>query len=249
MLKAYLVDDEKNCTDILSLQIKEHCPELTVACVFNDPVKALAAIQSAAPDVLFLDIEMPGLSGFELLEQCEGLEAEIIFTTAYDSYAIQAIRFSALDYLLKPVRAEELRSAVSRLMEKKDDQSLQMQLDLLLHQIQQPAQRLEKIALSTSDGLEIADVKDILFCEAQSNYTMFHFVGNKKLLVSKPLKQMEELLKDHPFFRVHQSYLVNLQYIKKYVRSDGGYVILEGNAMVNVAQSRKEGLVRRLQNL
>ena len=234
---------------MLAMLIREHCPSLSITGTYNSPEAGLSAILENAPDVLFLDIEMPGMTGFELLEKARPLELEVIFTTAYDSYAIQAIRYSALDYLLKPVRQNELTAAVDKLIEVAGQRSMQSQMELLLTQIRSPTQSLDKIALSTTEGLEIVDVDQILYCEAQSNYTLFHFMDRKRLMVSKTLKQIDELLKDQHFFRVHQSYLVNLRYVRKYVRGDGAYVILEGDTTVSVAQSRKESLTRRLTDM
>ena len=246
MIKAIIVDDETDCSDVLSVLLEKHCPSVNVIAIFNSPEDSIPAITEMTPDVLFLDVEMPGMNGFDVLERIKSTDTEVIFTTAHDSYAIKAIRFSALDYLLKPVQPSELQEAVRKLEDKHDRKSLQMQMDLLLKQVSQPVQSLDKIALSTSEGLEIIDVEDILYCEAQSNYTMFHFRNGKRMLASKTLKQVDQLLKDHNFFRVHQSYLVNLRYIAKYVRGDGSYVLLENDVTVSVAQSRKESLTRRL---
>ncbi len=244
--RAILIDDEQNCTEILVLQLEKYCQDIEIISVANDPRIGIEEIQKHRPDVVFLDIEMPELTGFDVLEKTQELGFEVIFTTAHQDYAIRAIRFSALDYLMKPVESEELIRAVRRLKDKKDKQQLKMQLDLLFAQMSKPNQVLERIALATSEGMEVVDVKEILYCEAQSNYTTLHFLNRKKLMVSKTLKQIESLLADHLFFRVHQSYLVNLHYVKKFVRSGGGYLIMEGETTVNVANSRREGLMRRL---
>lgn len=249
MLRAILIDDEKNCTEVLKLQLETYCPEVEIVQIENHPELGVAAIRNEKPDIVFLDVEMPTLNGFGVLEKTRDIPFEVVFTTAHQDYAIQAIRYSAVDYLVKPVQADELIAAVHRLKEKRPIEQVQKQLDLLLHQMQKPNQSLEKVALSTSDGMEIVNVGEILYCEAQSNYTMFHFQNQSKILVSKPLKKMEELLKMHPFYRVHQSYLVNLAHVQKYVRSDGGYLVLPGKIPISVANSRKEGLVRKLQNL
>ena len=249
MLRAILIDDEKNCTEVLKIQLETYCPEVEVVRIENSPEKGIVAIRDEKPDIVFLDVEMPTLNGFGVLERTREIPFEVIFTTAHQDYAIQAIRYSALDYLVKPVQPDELKSAVARLADKKPIEYMKKQLDLLLYQTKNPQSSLEKVALSTSEGLEIVNVEEILYCEAQSNYTMFHFTNTSKTLVSKPLKQMEELLNPHPFYRVHQTYLVNLRHVQKYVRSDGGYLILPGNIPISVANSRKEGLVRRLQNL
>ena len=246
-MRAILIDDEKNCSDLLSHLLAENCPDLQIAGVFNDSQQGVKAIRELQPDVVFLDIEMPQLNGFGVLNEVRDQKFEVIFTTAHDEYAIQAIRFSALDYLMKPIQPQELKTAVERLLTKNENQNIKMQLDLLLQQVQRPKPQLDRIALATSEGMEVVDVKDILYCEAQSNYTSIYFRNGRKLLVSKTLKQISALLKDHLFYRVHQSYLVNLAYVKKFVRSGGGYLILEGEETVNVAQSRREGLLRRLQ--
>ena len=246
-MKAILIDDEKNCTDILQIQLKNNCPEIEIVAIHNNPIEGIESVRQLKPDVLFLDVEMPQANGFEVLQKLHPMSTEVIFTTAHAEYAIKAIRFSALDYLTKPIQDVELIHAVNRMKEKKSKEKLNSQFELLLSQIQQPNKSLERIALATRNGVEIVDINQILFCEAQSNYTLIYFVGNKKLLVSKTLKQIEELLKQHYFYRVHQSYLINLKYVNKYVRSGGGYVLIDGHdATISVSQSRREGLIRVL---
>ena len=248
-MKAIIIDDEKHCTEMLRLELEKHCPQIEILGMYNAPVKGLAAIVSDRPDVVFLDIEMPLMNGFELLEKLERIDFEVIFTTAYDQFAIKAIRISALDYLLKPIGKKELIHAVKKLAEKQHRKTDTAQFDLLMRQIKAQKNELKKIALPTREGLEILNIQDIIYAEASGNYAIFHFKGKGKLVISKTLKEVSELLEAYNFFRIHQSYLINLEHIQKYVRTGGSHVVMHEGAKVAVAKSRREVLVRRLQEM
>ena len=245
MLKAIIIDDEPYCCEILEAMLLADSPQINVVAVCNNGERGLAAICKHKPDIVFLDVEMPRLNGFEMLEQIKEINFHIIFTTSYDQYALKAIRFSALDYLLKPVDREELKKGVQK-VENKLQVPLPMQLQLLLEKINQPVNTVIKIALPTMEGLQMLAIENIISCESDDNYTRFYLKGNKKLLVTKSLKDIEQFLNEHSFVRVHRSYLVNLNEIEKYIKGDGGYLLMSDASTIDVSQSRKELLMKKL---
>src|SRR5687768_575195 len=209
MIKAIIVDDEPNCCKTLSLLLDRYCPEVQVTGVFHNGLDALQAINASSPDLVFLDVQMPKMNGFEMLEKLPPVNFHLIFTTSFDQYALKAFRFSAIDYLLKPVDREELQKAVNKVLQRSDIPVTE-QLQILLQKINHPASSINKIALPTMEGLQMIPVQSIISCEADDNYTTLILKGNKKLVVSCTLKVIEELLEDHSFIRVHRSSLVNL---------------------------------------
>jgi two-component system LytT family response regulator len=204
----------------------------------------LEAIEKIRPDLIFLDIEMPAMNGFEMLEQVNKISFAVIFTTSYDQYAIKAIRFSALDYLLKPIDPKELIVAVQKVQEQKGLPSPE-QFEMLLKQVNYKGAVFHKIAVPTAQGFELFPADQVVRCEANDNYT-YLFVKNKnRITACRTLKEMEEHLEPFPFFiRVHQSYLVNLNEVIKYVRGEGGYLVMSDGSTVNVSRSRKEALLK-----
>ena len=243
MIKAILVDDEKHCRETLSIQLEKYCSEVNLLAQCNSAEQGLEAIALHQPDVIFLDVEMPKMNGFEMLQQFSHIPFEVIFTTGYDAYAIKAIRFSAIDYLLKPIDKDELRKAVGKVSQK-TSHNLNQQLDILLGRLGTKQVSLQKIALPTLDGFELVPIEDILHCEADSNYTHVVLKRSKKVLVSRTLKEIEELLEGHAFLRIHHSYLVNLNEIVRYIRGEGGYLIMSDNTSITVSRSRKDALLK-----
>lgn len=248
MIKAILVDDEAHCLDTLSILIKEYCPEVEIVEQCSSAKKALAAIENLQPNLVFLDIEMPVMNGFELLEQFKEIRFSVIFTTSYDQYAIKAIRFSALDYLLKPIDPRELQAAVAKVKQNDQQSMLPAQLQLLLQSIREPATSVSRIALPTLEGLQMVTIDTILYCMANSNYTTFVMNDKKKLVISRTLKEIEEMLEDHGFLRIHHSHLVNISAIEKYIRGEGGTVVMNDGTELDVSRSRKETLLKTLQS-
>ena len=246
MLKAIIIDDEPYSCEVLAAMLQEDSPQVQVAAICNNGEQGLLAIQKYSPEVVFLDVEMPKMNGFEMLEKMPIINFHLIFTTSYDQYALKAIRFSALDYLLKPIDREELKRAVEK-VEQKLQIPLPQQLELLMQKMRQPSQPLSKIALPTMEGLQMIAVDTIITCESDDNYTLLYFKNGKKLLVTRSLKDLEEALEQHSFLRVHRSYVVNLNEIEKYVRGEGGYLIMTGGSTVDVSRSRKELLMQKLQ--
>lgn len=205
-------------------------------------MEALKKIKELQPDLLFLDVQLPDGSGFDILELLPNLNFNIIFVSAYDKYAINAFKFSAIDYLLKPVEPDLLVRAIEK--SKKEDQlkSMEGKLNVLLSN----KNNVEKIALPSSNGLELIKLNDIIYCQADSNYTIFHLIGGEKILVSRSLKEYDDILSQQGFFRIHQSYLIKLSYVKKYVKGEGGTVILENGKELDVSRRRKEGFLKAI---
>ncbi|MEM7038413.1 MAG: LytTR family DNA-binding domain-containing protein [Bacteroidota bacterium] len=247
-MKAIIVDDESHCIQSLKLQLEYVAPWIEVVEAFQQPAKALEFLSETQPDVVFLDVSMPLLNGFDLLRALNEIRFKVIFTTAHDEYAIQAFRVSALDYLLKPIREADLVSAVQKLKAlDSQPQSLQSNVDVLLDAVMQKGQPAQKIALPTLEGFDFVEVRTILRIEADGNYSIVHFDSGKSLVVTRALKEMEEILTAHRFLRIHISHLVNLNKLQKYVRGDGGYVILEGGQQLPVSRSRKQILLDKIQ--
>lgn len=246
MIKALIVDDELHCLKTLSLLLKEYCPEVQVIGQCENGEEAIGAIRSLKPDLVFLDIEMPHMNGFEMLEKFVEINFAVIFTTGYDQYAIKAFRFSALDYLLKPIEPSELKKAVDR-VNRHLQHPLPQQLEILLQKIHSQPPAINKIALPTMEGLQMVPVDTIISCSSDRNYTVLLLKSKQKIVVSKILKDMEEMLDEYSFLRVHHSYIVNLNEITKYVKGEGGYLVMSDGSSVDVSRSRKEILLQKLQ--
>ena len=244
MLKAILIDDEGHCLDTLSILLTEYCPDVQIIETCHSGKEGLLSIKKTKPDLVFLDIEMPGMNGFEMLEQFTEISFAIIFTTSYDQYAIKAIRFSALDYLLKPIDPNELTSAVRKVMEQRH-LPMAEQFQMLLKQIQNKDHQFNKIAVPTAEGFELIPADQVVRCEADDNYTHLFLKSKTKVTACRTLKEVEEQLHDFTFFvRVHHSHVVNLNEVTKYIRGEGGYLIMSDNSSVNVSRSRKEALLK-----
>ena len=244
MLKAIIVDDEPYCCESL-ITLLEDKREVQIIAVCHSGADALSAIKKYSPDLVFLDVEMPWMNGFEMLEQLPQVNFEIIFTTSYDQYALKAIRFSAIDYLLKPVDNDELQRAIQKVAHR-SQKPVTQQLEILLQKFNHPSTPIHKIALPTMEGLQMVPVESIISCESDSNYTILQLKGNKRVIVSRTLKEIEELLEEHSFIRVHRCYLANLNEIEKYVRGEGGYLVMSDGTSLDVARNKKEVLMKKL---
>ena len=243
-LKAIIVDDEPYSCEALATLL-EDTPEVDLVSICHSAADALAAIRKYSPDLIFLDVEMPKMNGFEMLEQLPSVNFEIIFTTSYDQYALKAIRFSAIDYLLKPVDIEELQKAVQKVIHR-SQKPIAAQLEILMQKINQPFTPINKIAMPTMEGLQLIPVDSIISCESDSNYTVLFLKNNKKIIVSRTLKEIEELLEEHSFIRVHRCYLANLNEVEKYVKGEGGYLVMSNGTTIDVARNKKETLLKKL---
>lgn len=245
MIKAIIVDDEPYCCETIASLLEDYCPEVEVTGIYQNGADALASILKQSPDLVFLDVEMPKMNGFEMLEQLPSINFDIVFTTSYDQYALKAIRFSAIDYLLKPVDREELQKAVQKVMQR-SQRTIAQQVEILMQKLHQPPKSISKIALPTMEGLQMIPVDQIISCESDSNYTILHLKNKKKLTVSATLKEIEESLEDHSFARVHRSYLVNLNEVEKYVKGEGGYLMMSDGSIISVSRYKKELLLKKL---
>lgn len=246
MIKILIVDDEPSAANILYLLIEKNISGIGEMKTCTDPQQALQLIQEYKPSLLMLDIEMPHMNGFDLLNRVGSWNFDVVFTTAYDKYAIKAIRFSALDYLLKPIDLIDLKNAISRHIAKKEQQPISQELLVtnLINNLQQKDSTSFKLALSTLEGYYFYEPKDILRCEGDNNYTHFYFTNSKPLIVSRTLKEFEEILSDHGFIRVHKSHLVNSVHITKFDK-DGLLWFSDGNS-VAVSRRKKEEVLKIL---
>ncbi len=242
-IKTIIVDDEKHCLETLTWQLQRYCPQVELIAACDTAAAAIDTINQNPVDLVFLDIEMPHMNGFEMLEALKPIKFEIIFTTAYDMFAVKAFKFSAVDYLLKPIDKDELLLALNK-YQTRGTQLRPEQLNILFQSLYQKTGSIQRVALPTMEGLEFVEAEDIIHCQSESNYTHIFLTNGTKLLISKTLKETEELLKDFNFLRVHHSHLINLNHVRKYVKGDGGYVIMSNDDAVNVSRSRKELLLR-----
>jgi len=249
MISAIIVDDEKHCRNSLDWQLKTYCPEIELLTTCNNGPDAIQLIQAKQPQLLFLDVEMPGMNGFEMLEQLRDIHFDIIFTTGFDHYAIQAIKFGALDYLIKPIDKDELKEAIGKILIRTERDSYKQLTALLTHIKKSNDLSFQKIALPTLHGFELVPLNNIVYCESNSNYTDIHLNNGQRLVISRTLKDIEELLGTHPFSRVHNSYLVNLQYAIRYVKGEGGHLILNNEVSIPVSRSKKEELLKLITHL
>lgn len=246
MIRAILVDDEKHCLKTLGMLLKEYCPEVQIQAQCDNGEAGIEAIKKFKPDLVFLDIEMPHMNGFEMLETLSEINFAVVFTTGYDQYAIKAFRFSALDYLLKPIDHEELKKTVQRVAQHLQ-RPLPQQLEILLQKIHSHTPAITKVALPTMEGLQMIPVDSIISCESERNYTLLFLKDKRKITVSKILKEIEEMLDEFSFLRVHHSYIVNINEISKYVKGEGGYLIMSDGSSIDVSRSRKDILLQKLQ--
>jgi two-component system, LytTR family, response regulator len=243
MINAVIIDDENKGRMALKQKIADYCPEVEIVGEASDGMQGRDTIERLKPNLVFLDIEMPKVNGFEMLNQLKDKKFYLIFTTAYDHYAIKAIKYAAFDYLLKPIDISELKSAIERI----NTTNLELvsdQIDLLQQNIKNPKAVLNKLAIPTLEGLCFYPISELVYLEASSNYTNLFFIGGKKVVASKTLKDFEELLPEDTFFRPHHSYIINLNFISKYIKGDGGQIELMNGAVVDVSRRKKEEFLK-----
>lgn len=248
MLRAIIIDDEKNALEVLKMQLKSYCPEVEVVKVSLGGKQGITDILQHQPELVFLDIEMPVYNGFDVIEATQHLTYKVIFTTAYDQFAIKAFRYSALDYLLKPIDIEELKRAVQKLsrLEKPDMAAMLKKLYVEFN----PGMGYQKrIAIPMGEAFEMIHTQDILRCESDSNYTTLYLKDSRKVTLTRTLKEIEESLPNPPFFRIHHSHLVNIDCINKWYKTDGGYVVMSDGAQINISRSRKDAFFDLMQKL
>lgn len=245
MVRCVLIDDEEKNLENLKILLEDFCANAQVLALCQNVSEGIEAIRTHKPDIVFLDIQMQRETGFDLLAKVKPIDFEVIFITAHSEYAIKAFKFSAVDYLLKPIDIEELKKAVEK-VEKKLNVNISERLEHLLQNLKPAVGQSYNLAIPTSDGLIFVKIENIIYCVASSNYTEIFMNDGKKYIVSRTLKEYEELLVKNNFFRIHNSFLVNLNAIKKYVRGEGGYVIMSNDASLDVSKRRKEAFLSKL---
>jgi two-component system LytT family response regulator len=244
-IKAIIIDDELNSLQNLQQKLEGFCPDVNIIAITQRPEEGIVLIKQHQPDVVFLDIEMPRMSGFRMLEELGEYDFDIIFTTAYNHYAIDAIRISAFDYLVKPIGIEELQQAVERLTKSLHKQTKE-KIDILKKSLSDNKSQDDKIAISTSEGIEFIPIKNIIHIESKSNYSKIYLPENKSIIVTKILKDFEEMLFPYNFYRVHNSHLINLNYIQKYIRSQGGRIMLQDGTLIDISRRKKEEFLKMI---
>lgn len=253
MITALLIDDDLNLRNGMKGLLERYTQDIVIVGEADGVDSGIAAIEKLQPQVVFLDIHLADGTGFDILERLKQkngkIHAHIVFITAHEQYAVKAFKFSALDFLLKPVDFEELQHTIAKIKEVVRHKGSFDHIDLLLENIRKKVDNYKRIALSTSDGIHLFEVSDIIRCEAKVNYTQFFIKNHKPVLISKTLKEYEELLTEHGFERVHQSHLINLSYLKSYIKNDGGYVIMADQTHIPIAQSKKEKLQELIRSL
>ena len=243
-MKAIIIDDEPDCVRLMALQLKMYCPQIQVTAECTSSEEGLNAIRNHAIDVVFLDIEMPKMNGFQLLEMVGDIDFAVVFVTAYDKFAVKAFKFSAIDYLLKPTDAKDLQAAVQKVERSRKIDTRQMEL-LKQYLTHTPKTFPDKIALPHQDGVVFVELKNILYCEADDNYTRFYLSNGQKHLISKTLRDVQETLEERNFLRVSRQHLINLDHIAKFIKGEGSYVVLSNGQSINVARSQKDKLIER----
>jgi two-component system LytT family response regulator len=245
-LKTIIVDDEQDAVGFISSIIGEYCPDLEVAGKAHNVTEGVREIKENRPDLVFLDVEMPNGTGFDLLLQFPDKEFEVIFITAFNHYAIRAIKFSAVDYILKPININEFIEAVNRVLQKRKERSSQGNdsVRILLENLK--SAHPSRLAIPTSDGMEYLNPKDIIRIESDRSYSWFYLPGNRKILVSRHLKEFQDILGDRNFFRSHNSHLINLRYVKKFIRREGGFIEMQDGSQIPVSRGRKEIFLARM---
>lgn len=246
MITAVLIDDDVNLRDGMKGILAIYAPDISIIGEADSVETGVEVMTKLSPQVVFLDIQMTDGTGFDVLEKISEIHGKvtsnIVFITAYEHFAIKAFRFSALDFLLKPVNPDELEKVIDKIrsiLEKDNDYS---HIDLLLENIRKEADNFKRIALSNSDGMHLIDISDIIRCESDDNYTNFFIKNRKPILISKTLKEYEEMLTEHDFVRIHQSHLINLAYVKSYVKKDNGFVIMSDDCQLPISQRKREQL-------
>lgn len=246
-MRAIIVEDEKASRDTLRNYLQKYCPQVSILAEADSVKTGISAIEKHKPDLVFLDVEMPYGNAFDLLDQVKERSFETIFVTAYDNYAVKALNFSASYYLLKPIDIDELIKAVELVNNKKESQEHSLRTRILIENIKIENKQLQKIILPLIDGFEVVTVKDIIRCQANDNFTEFHFSNGSKQLICRTLKFYDEILSELDFVRVHKSHLINLQYIKRYKKGKGGQVIMSDGSVVDVSNTRKPELIKKFQ--
>ncbi len=245
MIKTVIIEDEQKSMEVLAALIRRNCPDLEIVATAANVAQGVEIIRQYQPALVFLDVSMPDGSGFDLLEKVDQ-KFELIFATASDQYAIKAIKFSACDYLLKPIDAEELVAAVDKVKLKQNQLPSMDNLRFLVDQLKRADENFQKITLPTGNAYEIVNIRDIIRCEADGSYTVFYLTDKRKLLISAGLKHYEELLPERDFIRVHHHHLINMNHVLRFLKEDGGYAIMSDGSKIEISRRKKEAFMERL---
>ena len=246
MIKTLIIEDEAKSRQMLAAMLERNCPEITIVGLAKDVKEGVALIKELQPELVFLDISMPDGIGFDLLEQVSGHKFELIFATASDQHAIRAIKYSACDYLLKPIDMDELKSAVNKVLNKKKSVPSMENLQFLIQHLKKADENFQKITLPTGNAYEIVNIKDIIRCEADGSYTNFYLADKRKLIISFGLKHYEELLPESDFIRVHHHHLINMNHVLRFLKEDGGYAIMSDGSKIEISRRKKEAFMDKL---
>jgi len=246
MLTAIIIDDETNSRNALRQKLTNHCTGVSIIAECENGEEGIQSIEEKKPDIVFLDVEMPRMNGFTMLQQLKNKNFEVIFITAYDHYAIKAIKFSALDYLVKPVEVEDLKIAVEKVTQKRSQPVGNNRVELLLQNLLDEKKAHQRIAISSMEGLQFLATDEIIYLEANSNYTSFFLTGNRKITATKTLKDFEDLLPASLFIRIHHSYLINKNGVEKYIKGEGGQVVMKNGVTLDVARRKKEEFMKAI---
>ncbi len=249
MIKAIIIEDEQKSRELLAMLVEKNCPQLQLVAVAKNVKEGVEMINTLNPDLVFLDISMPDGTGFDLLEQVQGKKFEIIFSTATDKHALKAIKYSACDYLLKPIDIDELKAAVDKVALKRNATPSMDNLQFLIQQFKKADDNYQKITLPTGNAYEIVAIKDIIRCEADASYTHFFLVGGKKLMVSASLKHYEDLLPENDFIRVHHQHLINMSHVSRFLKQDGGYAVMSDGTKIEISRRKKDAFMERLNSI
>jgi two-component system LytT family response regulator len=249
MIEAVIIDDEKNARQAIKQIIEKHFPDISVVGDADDVKSGVELISKISPSLVFLDIKLPDGTGFDILKQFNNVGFSTIFITAYNEHAVKAFKFSAIDYLLKPIDIDELKEAVKKVKKTHEQQNTKKKIEVFFENINNINKEVKKIILKTSESIHLVNVNNILRCESDGNYTKFYFTDRQALFVSKNIKEYYEMLKDYQFFRPHQSHIVNINYIKQYQKQDGGFLIMKDDSTVPVSTRKKDELMKIFNNI
>jgi two-component system, LytTR family, response regulator len=250
MINVIIIDDETNALDVLEMQLNNYCTDVNILCKCDGGEKGITAIKKYNPDLVFLDIEMPHKNGFDVLKETSQFNYEVVFTTAYDQFAIKAFKFSAIDYLLKPIDIIELQEAIEKVKTRKGSTNLDDKIQQLFAQFHQKNEKLtQKIAIPMGDGMELLEPNEIIRCESDSNYTHIFLLNGKKITLAKTLKDVEENIEGSPFYRIHQSHLINMNHVAKFMKGDGAYVIMKDGTQIAISRNKKEAFMETFRKI
>ena len=249
MLRLVIIDDEQNAREVISNTITHHCKNVEIVGMGENVKTGIEAIQSLHPDVVLLDVQMPDGTGFDLLSKLSDIKFKVIFITAHQEFALQAFKFSALNYILKPVDTDELVASINKVEEVMEQNNMDMKMKILYDNLQNKSKESKKLILKSTDQIHAVNVKDIIRCESEGNYTRFVLSDGRKLLATKILKEFDEMLQHYNFFRVHQSHLINVDFFETFIKADGGTVVMKDKSKIPLASRKKEAFLKLLSSL